>query len=61
MNLLVIVFPVALKPFGTGLGGEGSRVGDPDRVDSPHVNQKILGPTCHIQLHPWLQRRDGYL
>ena len=45
----------------TGLGGEGSRVGDPDRVDSPHVNQKILGPTCHVQLHPWLQPRDGYL
>ena len=39
---------------GTGLGGEGSGVGDQDRVGSPHVNQEILGPTCHIQLHPGL-------
>ena len=46
---------------GTGLGGEGSRVGGQDRVGSPCVNQEILGPTCHIQLHPWLQPRDGYL
>ena len=46
---------------GTGLGEEGSGVGDQDRVGSPHVNQEILGPTCHIQLHPWLQHRDGYL
>ena len=46
---------------GTGLGGEGSGVGDQDRVGSPHVNQEILGPTCHIQLHPWLQPHDGYL
>ena len=46
---------------GRGLGGEGSGVGDQDRVGSPCVNQEILGPTCHIQLHPWLQPRDGYL
>ena len=46
---------------GTGLGGEGSRVGDQDRVGSLCVNQEILGPTCHIQLQPWLQPRDGYL
>ena len=46
---------------GTALGGEGSGVGDQDRVGSPCVNQEILGPTCHIQLHPWLQPRDGYL
>ena len=58
VNLLVVAFPVA---NGTGLGGEGSRVGDQDRVGSPRVNQEILGPTCHIQLHPWLQPRDGYL
>ena len=44
-----------------GLGGEGSGVGDQDRVGSLCVNQEILGPTCHIQLHPWLQPRDGYL
>ena len=44
---------------GTGLGGEGSGVGDQDRVGSPCVNQEILGPTCHIQLHTWLQPRDG--
>ena len=55
MNLLVVAFPVA---NGTGLGGEGSGVGDQDRVGSPCVNQEILGPTCHIQLHPWLQPRD---
>ena len=48
-------------PNGTGLGGEGSRVGDQDRVGSPCVTQEILRPTCHIQLHPWLQPRDGYL
>ena len=46
---------------GTGLEGEGSRVGDQDRVGSPGVNQEILGPTCYIQLHPWLQPCDGYL
>ena len=46
---------------GTGLGGEGSGVGDQDRVGSPCVNQEILGLTYHIQLHPWLQPRDGYL
>ena len=46
---------------GTGLGGEGSGVGDQDRVGSPCVNQEILGPTCHILLHPWLQPSDGYL
>ena len=45
---------------GTGLGGEGSGVGDQDRVGSPCVNQEILRPTCHIQLHTWLQPRDGY-
>ena len=46
---------------GTGLGGEGYRVGGQDRVGSPCVNQEILGPTCHILLHPWLQPHDGYL
>ena len=45
----------------TGLGGEGSGLGGQDRVGSPGVNQEILRPTCHIQLHPWLQPRDGYL
>ena len=44
---------------GTGLGGEGSEVGGQDRVGNPCVNQEILGPTCHIQLHPRLQPRDG--
>ena len=39
---------------GIDLGGEGSGVGGQDRVGSPHVNQEILGPTYHIQLHPWL-------
>ena len=33
----------------------------PSGVGSPCVNQEILGPTCHIRLHPWLQPRDGYL
>ena len=46
---------------GTGLGEEGSRVGDQDRVGSPCVNQEVLGPTCHIQLHTWLQPHDDYL
>ena len=46
---------------GTGLGGEGSRVGGQNRVGSPCVNQEIVRPTCHIQLHPWLQPCDGYL
>ena len=46
---------------GTGLGGESSKVGGQDRVGSSCVNQEILGPTCHIQLYPWLQPRDGYL
>ena len=46
---------------GTDLGGEGSGVGDQDRVGSPCVNQEIFGPTCHIQLHPWLQPHGGYL
>ena len=41
-------------PNGTGLGGEVSGVGGQDRVGSPCVNQEILRPTCHIQLHPWL-------
>ena len=59
-NLLVVVFSFSTQN-GTGLGGEGSGVGDQDRVGSPCVNQEILGPTCHIQLHPWLQPRDGYL
>ena len=44
-----------------GFGGEVSEVVDQDSVCSPHVNQEILGPTCHIQLHPWLQPCDGYL
>ena len=43
-----------------GLGGEGSRVGGQDRGGSPCVNPEILGPTCHIHLHSWLQPRDGY-
>ena len=60
VNLIVIVFLVAPKS-GTGLGGEGSEVGGQDRVGSPCVNQEILRPTCHIQLHPWLQPRDGCL
>ena len=60
VNLLVVVFPVAPKNC-TGLGEEGSRAGDQDRVGSPHVNQEILRPTCHIQLHPWLQPHDGYV
>ena len=46
---------------GTGLGGEDSGAGGQDRVGNPCVNQEILRPTCHIQLHPWLQPRDGYL
>ena len=46
---------------GTGLGRKGSRVGDQDRVGSPCVSQEILGPTCHIQLHPCLQPHDSYL
>ena len=45
----------------TGLGGEGSGLGGQDRVVIPCVNQEILGSTCHIQLQPWLQPRDGYL
>ena len=48
-------------PNGTGLGGEGSEAGGQDRVGSPCVNQEILGPTCHIQLHPWHQPCDDYL
>ena len=31
------------------------------RTDIPCVNQKILRPTCLIQLHPWLQPCDCYL
>ena len=46
---------------GTGLGEEGSRLGGEDRVGSPCVNQDILGPTCQIQFHPWLQPWDGYM
>ena len=60
VNLLVIVFLAAPKN-GTGLGGEGSGVGDQGRVGSPCVNQGILRPTCHIQLYPWLKPGDGYL
>ena len=59
-NLLVVVFSFSTQN-GTGLGGEGSGVGDQDRVGSPCVNQEILGPTCHIQLYPWFQAHDGYL
>ena len=46
---------------GTGLGGEGSRVGGQDRVGNHCVNQEILRPSCHNQLHSWLQPHDGYL
>ena len=46
---------------GTGLGGEVSRAGGQDSVSSPCVNLEILGPTCHTQVHPWLQPRHGYL
>ena len=46
---------------GMGLGGEGSGVGGQDRAGSPRVNQEILGPPCHILLHPWIQPCDGYL
>ena len=59
VNFFVILFPVV--PNGKGLGGEGSGVGGQDRASSPCVKQEILGPTCHIQLHPWLQPCDGYL
>ena len=45
----------------TGLGGEGSGLGGQERVGSPCVNQEILRPACHIQVHPWLQPCDGYL
>ena len=45
---------------GTGLGGEGSRVGGQDRGGRPCVNPEILGPTCRIHLHSWLQPHDGY-
>ena len=57
VNLLVIVFFFfyffCSTQNVTGLGDEGSGVGQ-DRVGSPCVNQEILGPSCHIQLHPWL-------
>ena len=46
---------------GTGFEGEGSRIGGQDRVGGPFENQEIFGPTCHIQLQPWLQPGDGYL
>ena len=46
---------------GTGLGGDVPGVGGQDRVGSPCVNQEILRPICHIQLHPCLQPCDGYL
>ena len=45
----------------TSLEGEGSGVRGQDRVSSSCVKQEMLGPTCHIQLHPWLQPHDGYL
>ena len=60
VNILVVVFSCSTQN-GTGLGGEGSGVGDQDRVGSPRVNQGILRPTCYIQLHTWLQPLDGYL
>ena len=53
-----LVVPECPTPL---LGREGSGVGDQGRVGSSCVNQEILGPTCHIRLHPWLQPRDGYL
>ena len=56
----VIVFPETPQN-GTDLGGEGSGIGGQEKVGSPCVNQEVLGPTCHIQFHPWLQPRDGYL
>ena len=46
---------------GTVLRGEDSTVGGQNRVGSPCINQEILGPTCHIQFHPWLQSHGGYL
>ena len=46
---------------GAGFGGKGSREGGQNRVGNLCVNQEILRPTCHIQLHPWLQPLDGYL
>ena len=46
---------------GTGLEGEVPGVGGQDRVGSPCVDQEILRPICHIQLHPCLQPCDGYL
>ena len=60
VNLLVIVFLAAPKN-GTSLGREGSGVGGQDRVGSLCVNQEILRPICHIQLHLWLQPCDSYL
>ena len=52
VNLFIFFF--CSTPNGTGLGEEGSRIGGQDRIGSPCVNQEILGPTCHIQLHLWL-------
>ena len=46
---------------GMGLEGEGSGVGGQDRAGSPRVNQEILRPPCHIQVHPWLQPHVDYL
>ena len=60
VNFLVVVFSCSTQN-GTGLGGEGSGVGDQDRTGSPCVNQETFGSTCHIHLHPWLQPQDGYL
>ena len=56
----VIVFPEAPQN-GTDLRGEGSGVGGQEKVGSPCINQEVLGPTCYIQFHPWLQPRGGYL
>lgn len=38
--------------------GKVSRIGGQDRVGS-HRASKTFGPTCHIQLHSWLQPHDG--
>ena len=57
VNLFVIYLFIYLFIYFscTGFGGEVSEVGGQDRVGSPCVNQEILRPTCHIQLHPSLQ------
>ena len=48
-------------PNSTGLGAQDFGVGDQGIVGSPCVSQEILGPTCLIQFHPWLQPHDGYV